>query len=264
MVKGSHHTEASKAKMGHLHAEETKKRMRAISRARWKTGAYRRHVLRSRKAAGFTRRYILSGALEQYRQNQKLTTREIATLLGITPQHYRRLVAKYPCPIERVMYIGALTGISMNELVEGPIKRRGFGARWTEDRRKKLSIMVTRRWEDPAYVSKALASMRRASEKLRGENNRLWRGGDRAKSRPGFTPRLRLEIRSRDGFICMACGVLENGRAHHVHHIDGTKYNHAPSNLITLCPTCHTRATFSHEAWRDYFLSLFPRQSKLS
>jgi DEAD/DEAH box helicase domain-containing protein len=43
------------------------------------------------------------------------------------------------------------------------------------------------------------------------------------------------------------CGLVENGRAHHVHHkqpfrsfTSAEAANH-PDNLITLCPSCHRR-----------------------
>ncbi len=60
-------------------------------------------------------------------------------------------------------------------------------------------------------------------------------------------PVIRDEIRRRDGYCCVRCGVPENGRAHDVHHIVPLRtFNgnlvaaHHPSNLITLCRSCHT------------------------
>ena len=61
-------------------------------------------------------------------------------------------------------------------------------------------------------------------------------------------PRLREQIRARDGYRCRICGAPEGQRAHEVHHIvpfrlfaDPREANR-PENLITLCPTCHRRA----------------------
>jgi DEAD/DEAH box helicase domain-containing protein len=57
----------------------------------------------------------------------------------------------------------------------------------------------------------------------------------------------RERARSRDGYRCQVCGVLEGQRSHHVHH--KTPFRMFPSfiqanmldNLITLCPECHRR-----------------------
>jgi DEAD/DEAH box helicase domain-containing protein len=57
----------------------------------------------------------------------------------------------------------------------------------------------------------------------------------------------RDEARARDGYRCQACGVLEQGRSHHVHHKTPFRtfasYRQANelSNLVTLCPRCHHR-----------------------
>ncbi len=61
-------------------------------------------------------------------------------------------------------------------------------------------------------------------------------------------PAQRDRARVRDGYRCQACGTLESGRAHDVHHKTPfrtfTSYRQANqlSNLVTLCPRCHHRA----------------------
>jgi len=46
-------------------------------------------------------------------------------------------------------------------------------------------------------------------------------------------------IRERDNHTCQICGVKQKGRALHVHHINGNRYDCRPENLITVCPKCH-------------------------
>jgi 5-methylcytosine-specific restriction endonuclease McrA len=58
-----------------------------------------------------------------------------------------------------------------------------------------------------------------------------------------WTPGLKEKIRARDQFACQECGVVEDGRAHHVHHIDYDKHNMSETNLITLCASCHAKTT---------------------
>ncbi|MHC1784770.1 MAG: DEAD/DEAH box helicase [Anaerolineaceae bacterium] len=59
---------------------------------------------------------------------------------------------------------------------------------------------------------------------------------------------LRGLIRKRDHFTCQNCGLVEQGRSHHVHHRKPLKlfpsYVEAnlPENLVTLCPVCHQKA----------------------
>ncbi len=61
-------------------------------------------------------------------------------------------------------------------------------------------------------------------------------------------PRIRLAVRTRDGFRCQVCGLPESGREHDVHHKIPFKAFTAAAeanrldNLITLCPTCHHKA----------------------
>jgi DEAD/DEAH box helicase domain-containing protein len=71
---------------------------------------------------------------------------------------------------------------------------------------------------------------------------------------PGW-PKQRLSARTRDGFRCQACGAVEKGREHDVHHKipfrqftrqaggrpDPERANQL-ANLVTLCPPCHKRA----------------------
>ena len=61
-------------------------------------------------------------------------------------------------------------------------------------------------------------------------------------------PRLRRQVRERDGFRCRSCGITESGQAFHVHHVTPFRLFLSPaqanqqSNLVTLCPACHRRA----------------------
>jgi DEAD/DEAH box helicase domain-containing protein len=64
---------------------------------------------------------------------------------------------------------------------------------------------------------------------------------------PGWTS-LRDQARARDGYRCQVCGLIEQGRAHAVHHkvpfrsFSLRQQANQLTNLITLCPSCHSRA----------------------
>jgi DEAD/DEAH box helicase domain-containing protein len=57
----------------------------------------------------------------------------------------------------------------------------------------------------------------------------------------------RQRARQRDNNRCQVCGVLESGRAHHVHHkipfrmFSSFIHANVLENLITLCPDCHRK-----------------------
>lgn len=61
-------------------------------------------------------------------------------------------------------------------------------------------------------------------------------------------PRLRLAVRTRDGFRCRVCGTPENGREHEVHHkvpfraFTSIAEANRIENLVTLCHSCHRKA----------------------
>lgn len=71
-----------------------------------------------------------------------------------------------------------------------------------------------------------------------------------------WTDDLKLAIRMRDGFVCRLCFAPENGRAHHVHHVDYVRANTHPANLITLCPACHGKTNFDRPHWRAVLAAL--------
>lgn len=56
---------------------------------------------------------------------------------------------------------------------------------------------------------------------------------------------LRERVRERDRYTCQLCGLVEAGKAHHVHHktpfrlFTSVEAANSLDNLITLCPTCH-------------------------
>jgi len=56
---------------------------------------------------------------------------------------------------------------------------------------------------------------------------------------------IRQQVRERDGYRCQACGLLEAGREHAVHHkipfrtFASAQEANQLNNLVTLCPTCH-------------------------
>lgn len=90
------------------------------------------------------------------------------------------------------------------------------------------------------------------SKNMQGEDNPRYTGYVES-YRPGFTFRLKEEIRERDESQCVCCGMSQDEHLEicdkrlHVHHIqpyhtfDNPRDAHFDSNLITLCYQCHSK-----------------------
>jgi len=131
---------------------------------------------------------------------------------------------------------------------------------WTPEKRKEASNKLKKKREDPIFLEKLRQGHigKKYSEETKmkmsiahlGEKSYLWRGGI-SKELYGlkWTSQLKKDIRNRDKFICAIC--RKNGWC--VHHIDYNKKNCNPSNLITLCNSCHMKTNFDRENWIKYF-----------
>lgn len=94
----------------------------------------------------------------------------------------------------------------------------------------------------------------RLTQKLKPNPN--WRGGKSFEPYGlEFNTALRRLIRERDNYTCQMCDVRENGRAHSCHHVDYNKKNNCPSNLVLLCPYCHSITNGNRFLWESYFKS---------
>jgi nitrate/TMAO reductase-like tetraheme cytochrome c subunit len=92
--------------------------------------------------------------------------------------------------------------------------------------------------------------------------NPNWLGGRSFTERPHeWNETLREQVRERDGHRCQQCFRHEselhfkNGQPCKlsVHHIDYNKKNNKPSNLISLCASCHIQTNYSRKDWEKYF-----------
>jgi len=83
-----------------------------------------------------------------------------------------------------------------------------------------------------------------------GDKHWSWRGGVSFEPYPPeFNEHLKRLIRERDRNTCQKCWELGNS----VHHIDYNKENNNPSNLVTLCETCHSKTNFNRKKWTPFF-----------
>lgn len=148
--------------------------------------------------------------------------------------------------------LGKETDIRVCHSEEAKEKIRKNHARYWEGKKrdletnKKVSDTVLKLWTNPEY-----------RENRSGVNNPLWKGGiSKLPYTQDWTEDLRDSIRKRDDYQCKICLLSqeEQGRKLDVHHIDYDKTNCDPSNLVSLCDSCHAKTTSGNrEMWKAYF-----------
>lgn len=80
----------------------------------------------------------------------------------------------------------------------------------------------------------------------KGEMHPLWKGG---RNRLGFTEKLRNQIRQRDSYTCVRCGITQGELPEtiQVHHLDHNTKNNDTTNLVCACRPCNRWASFHRE-----------------
>lgn len=88
-------------------------------------------------------------------------------------------------------------------------------------------------------------SRRCQHDHIRGANHYWWVGGPEPYPEI-WTRQFKRAIRERDNYTCAICGTHESKI---VHHIDYCKQDCSPTNLVTLCKSCHSRTNTSRPMW---------------
>ena len=151
-------------------------------------------------------------------------------------------------------------GIPCSQMTKNKISKSNKGIRkgipFSEQHKINLSKALKGRV--PGFLGKHWTeeNKRKSSEKHKGENCHLWKGGISFEPYTiEFNKQLKKLIRQRDNYQCQLCGMpeCENITKLHIHHIDYNKLNCLPSNLISLCKSCHMKTNFKREYWIQYF-----------
>jgi hypothetical protein len=68
-----------------------------------------------------------------------------------------------------------------------------------------------------------------------GALNRNWKGGISEYKEHGIMKKVRLQKLESENHLCQIC----HSEATEIHHLDRTKSNHDPLNLVAVCRPCH-------------------------
>jgi hypothetical protein len=91
------------------------------------------------------------------------------------------------------------------------------------------------------------------------ERTPAWKGGLSFEPYDiSFDNQLKREIRKRDNYICMCCGIHQERlkRSLDIHHVDYNKKLSIKENCISLCNNCHCKTNFNREHWKVFFQSV--------
>jgi|WetSurMetagenome_2_1015567.scaffolds.fasta_scaffold165955_2 hypothetical protein len=86
-----------------------------------------------------------------------------------------------------------------------------------------------------------------------GENNPNFINGRSMVPYVGFTRKFKKQIKERDNYVCMNCGIHSEKVRLEIHHIDGNKTLSIPQNCITLCHQCHSLTLGDSEYWKQVY-----------
>jgi len=94
-----------------------------------------------------------------------------------------------------------------------------------------------------------------------GENNPNWKGGIAYEPYCDAwgDPQYKESIKERDGHICLN-PMCSSGKILSIHHIDYNKKNCHPSNLITICISCNSKANFNREWYEEWYKRILNRR----
>jgi len=222
---------------------DVKRRARMSLVESWKEGGAMRAAraeadskleTKANRSTALKRHYAKPGALEANRQRQRIAQNKSEVKI----QQSRAMTAYFSSPFNRA--------------------RHAEACRVAQNRPEVVALHEKNR-KDPVLIEKhkqaVLASrtpevIDKHSRTLRKRFDTIGRKCEQSYGR-GWNAKLKRCVRERDGNRCSICespqseceGTLV------VHHIDYNKRNCSPSNLITLCRSCHSKTNGRREYW---------------
>lgn len=99
--------------------------------------------------------------------------------------------------------------------------------------------------------------------KISGPGNYNWCGGEKEYCDIWKDKEYKEDIKKRDNNMCSnpyCSGEGVNARQLTIHHIDYNKKNCSPTNLITVCRSCNTRANYDRDWHKDWYMAILNKK----
>jgi len=239
MIKGSHHTEASKDKL-----RKPRPCMQGENNPMWgKPGSFtgRHHTEETKKKIGDSLRGI-----PRSEETIEKMRRPRPHLRGKNNHRYGKpgtFTGKHHTEEAKKKIGGANRGEKSSNYGK-PAWNRGIP--WSDEVKKKQS-------EVKKGKKASEETKKKMSESHKGENHHNWMGGiGKLPYAFDFNEELKELIKKRDGYTCQfsECGTDEDLC---IHHIDYDKMNSDPKNLLTLCRSHNVKVNGNRDYWEKIF-----------
>ena len=134
----------------------------------------------------------------------------------------------------------------------------------SQEVRKKI-IESRRKQKDPRKGSRhSEESKIKISNAVRGPRNPLWKGGISFEPYcPKFNNEFKERVRAFFGYQCVECGISQNGRKLHVHHVNFNKEACCDKTIplfVSLCQPCHSKTNRNREYWEKHYTEIINKQ----
>jgi len=152
------------------------------------------------------------------------------------------------------------------------------GKNRTEETKRKLSIARNKHGQLPhteetkrkikiSHLTKEVQMKTQRTKELhggyKGSKSPGWKGGIARLPYPfEFNWELKQGVKQRDKYICQLCGIEEHRFRGllNIHHIDYNKSNSSITNLMSLCPPCHSKTNKNRPLWATYLVNLLDQR----
>ena len=132
--------------------------------------------------------------------------------------------------------------------------------------------MLGKTYEELFGKEKSIEMKQNSSSRFKGSNNPMfgikssdhhnWKGGISCEPycEQWLTNDLKGYIKDRDGYKCQNPQCTKYSKNLCVHHINYNKKDCDPWNLITLCSSCNSAATFQRDWWECFYKEIIRRK----
>jgi len=108
-------------------------------------------------------------------------------------------------------------------------------------------------WQGKKRSEETIRKIKENHADMSMERNPNWRGGISFEPYcADWTREYKEYVKGRDGYKCLNPDCWQTFKELSIHHIDYNKKNCGPSNLITLCNSCNSRANTDRD-WHEFW-----------